>query len=218
MINRDAVIREIYDKKIIAIFRGIAPGQCAAAAKALYEGGITMMEVTFDPEEKDTQYQSTVDGIRSIVQAEGEKVFVGAGTVIHTDQVVLAYNAGAQYIIMPTLDEEIIRLAHELGMVTMPGAFTATEINNAYNAGADFVKVFPASEAGISYFKAIRGPLRHIPLMAVGGVDKKNGKDFLRAGAVGLGIGGNLVDRKLIDSGDYEGLTELARQYVASIQ
>lgn len=217
MINKDAVIKEIYEKKIIAIFRGIDPDKCVAAAEALYQGGITMMEVTFNPKEKHDRYQSTVDSIRRIADAAKGRIFVGAGTVLYAEQVVLAYNAGAQYIITPTLDEQVIRLANELGMVTMPGAYTATEINQAYHAGADFVKVFPASEAGVSYFKAMKGPLGHIPLTAVGGVDIQNGKKFLEAGAVGLGVGGNLVDKKLIDSGEYDKLTELAKRYVESI-
>lgn len=218
MIDREAVIREMKDRKIIAIFRGIDPEKCADAAKALRDGGITMIEVTFNPNEKETQYQSTVNSIRSIIQSGGDRIFVGAGTVISVEQVVLACQAGAQYIITPTFDPEIIRLAGKLGMVTMPGAYTATEIMAAYQAGADFVKVFPASEAGAAYFKAIRGPLCHIPLAAVGGVDMGNAKEFLAAGASCLGIGGNLVDKKLIEKNDYKGLTELAKQYVASIQ
>lgn len=218
MIDRDAVIREMYEKKIIAIFRGIETEKCAAAAKALFDGGVTMMEVTFNPKEKETRYRSTTEGIRSIIQTGGGRIFAGAGTVISLEQVVLAYEAGAQYIITPTFDPDIIRLAKKLGMVTMPGAYTATEIKNAYEAGADFVKIFPAAEAGTSYFKAIRGPLCHIPLAAVGGVDIRNAKAFLEAGAVCLGIGGNLVDKKRIEKNDYMGLTELARQYVASIQ
>lgn len=218
MIDRDAVIREMYEKKIIAIFRGIETEKCAAAAKALFDGGVTMMEVTFNPKEKETCYRSTTEGIRSIIQTGRGRIFAGAGTVISQEQVVLAYEAGAQYIITPTFDPDIIRLAKKLGMVTMPGAYTATEIKNAYEAGADFVKIFPAAEAGTSYFKAVRGPLCHIPLAAVGGVDIRNAKAFLEAGAVCLGIGGNLVDKKRIEKNDYMGLTELARQYVASIQ
>lgn len=218
MMDKEAVFREMCDRKIIAIFRGVEPAKCAAVAEALCDGGITMMEVTFNPKEKEQQYASTIHSIRSIIAAGNGKIFAGAGTVISTEQVVLAYQAGAQYIITPTFDPEIICFAEKLGMVTMPGAYTATEISNAYQAGADVVKIFPASEAGPSYFKAIRGPLCHIPLAAVGGVDIKNAKAFLEAGAVCLGIGGNLVDKKLIDKSDYNGLTELAKQYVASIR
>lgn len=217
MIDKDLIIREIYEKKIVAIFRGIHPGRCSKAAQALYDGGITMMEVTFNQKEADSQYASTLESIRNIAEAGEGKIFVGAGTVMNTKQVVLAYNAGAQYIITPTVDEEVIGLSRDLGMVTMPGAFSATEINNAYKAGADLVKVFPAADMGINYFKSIRGPLGHIPLVAVGGVNINNAKDFLNAGAVALGIGGNLVDKNLIQNEDYAELTKLAQEYVKSI-
>lgn len=217
MIDKNLIINEIYEKKIVAIFRGVHPNKCAEVAKALYDGGITMMEVTFNQKEADDQYSSTLESIRNIAEAGEGKIFVGAGTVMNTKQVVLAYSVGAQYIITPTVDEEVIGLSKDLGMVTMPGAFSATEINNAHKAGADFVKLFPAADIGINYLKSIRGPLGYIPLVAVGGIDISNAKDFLNAGAVALGIGGNLVDKNLIQNEDYLGLTKLAREYVKSI-
>ena len=217
MIDKNLIINEIYEKKIVAIFRGVHPNKCAEVAKALYDGGITMMEVTFNQKEADDQYSSTLESIRNIAEAGEGKILVGAGTVMNTKQVVLAYSVGAQYIITPTVDEEVIGLSKDLGMVTMPGAFSATEINNAHKAGADFVKLFPAADIGINYLKSIRGPLGYIPLVAVGGIDISNAKDFLNAGAVALGIGGNLVDKNLIQNEDYLGLTKLAREYVKSI-
>lgn len=217
MIDKNLIINEIYEKKIVAIFRGVHPNKCAEVAKALYDGGITMMEVTFNQKEADDQYSSTLESIRNIAEAGEGKILVGAGTVMNTKQVVLAYSVGAQYIITPTVDEEVIGLSKDLGMVTMPGAFSATEINNAHKAGADFVKLFPAADIGINYLKSIRGPLGYIPLVAVGGIDISNAKDFLNTGAVALGIGGNLVDKNLIQNEDYLGLTKLAREYVKSI-
>lgn len=218
MPTKAEVCKEVYEKKIIAILRGIDPGKVVQVANALYAGGITMLEVTFNPKEKESQYQSTVTSISRICQECGEQLIVGAGTVLTPEMVVYAHNAGAKFVITPTVSEEVIRLASSLGMMTMPGAYSATEINEAYEYGADFVKVFPASEAGPAYFKAIRGPLGHIPLTAVGGVNEDNAADFLKAGAVGLGIGGNLVDKKLIDSGDFNGITEIARRYVSKIE
>ena len=176
------------------------------------------MEVTFNQKEGDSGYESTVDSIRKIASEANKEILIGAGTVLTEQQVVLASNAGAEFIVTPTTDPAVIRLANSLGMVTMPGAYTPTEINNAYKAGADFVKVFPASEVGCAYFKALHGPLGHIPLTAVGGVTMDNAKAFLAAGAVGLGIGGNLVSRKLIENGDYLGLAELAEKFCESIR
>lgn len=217
MIDKKKIISEIYKRKIIAIFRGIAPQKCVSVAKALYDGGITMMEVTFDQKEADRQYESTLESIRNISEIKPGNILVGAGTVMTTKQVVLAYNAGAQYIITPTLDENVIELAKELGMVTLPGAFTASEVNRAYQAGADLVKIFPLEEVGASYLKALQGPLGHIPMVAVGGVNIHNAKQFIDAGAVALGIGGNLVDKKLIQNDDYTGLTKLAQKYTENI-
>lgn len=212
------VLNEIAARKIVAIFRGIAPERCSDAANALYDGGVTLCEVTFNQKEAAAGFASTVDSIRSILAGAGErKIFVGAGTVLTGEQVVLAYNAGAQFIITPNTDPEVISLANSLGMVTMPGAFTPSEAVVAYRAGADFVKIFPAVIGGPAYIKAICGPLSHIPFTAVGGVDEKNARAFLNAGCVGLGVGGNLVSKKLIEAGAYDELTALARTYVEAI-
>ncbi len=210
--TKKSVIHAIMEKKVIAIFRGIAPEKVPYAADALSCGGVPIMEITFDQKEERAGFRTTIEGIRKLSQM-GRAILVGAGTVLSPQQVVLAYNAGAKFIITPTMDPEVIQLANSLGMVTMPGAYTPTEINNAYKVGADFVKVFPASEAGPSYFKALQGPLGHIRLTAVGGVGLENAADFLKAGAVGLGIGGSLVNRKLIEAGDYAGLRELAGKF-----
>ena len=219
VIGKKEIIEEIKKGKIIAIFRGIDAARCSDAANALYEGGINLCEVTFRRTEKEEGYASTLDGIRNIIAGAGDrKIYVGAGTVLTTDQVALAWSAGAQFIITPNVNPEVIRMANELGMVTMPGGFTPTELETAYEAGADFAKVFPASDMGPGYIKAVRGPLAHIPLLAVGGIDENNGKAFLDAGAVGLGIGGNLVNKKLIEAGEYGKLTELAKTFVRNIR
>ncbi len=218
MPTKEEICKEVYEKKIIAILRGVDPDKVVQTANALYAGGITMLEVTFNPKEKAESFSSTVTSISRICKEASDGIIVGAGTVLTPEMVVLAYNAGAKFVITPTVNEEVIRLAGELGMMTMPGAYTATEINQAYECGADFVKVFPASEAGPAYFKAVRGPLGHVPLTAVGGVNEDNAAEFLKAGAVGLGIGGNLVDKTLINSGDFTGITEIAKRYVDKIK
>lgn len=218
MKNKKEIIREILDKKIVAIFRGIDVEKCSAAANALYDGGISLCEVTFQASEKEEGYVSTLEGIRKILAGAGErKLYVGAGTVLTAEQAELAHEAGAQFIITPNVNVEVIKRANELGMVTIPGGFTPTELELAYEAGADMVKIFPAVGAGPYFFKAVRGPLAHIPMIAVGGIDEKNGEDFLKAGAVGLGIGGNLVNKSLIRENKFDELKKLAAAYVSSI-
>lgn len=219
MTNKEKLIQLVNEKKIVAIFRGIDPEKASNAANALYEGGVCMCEVTFNMKEKADGFKSTLDSVRAIATGRGNRdLHVGVGTVLTTDQVARAYKAGAEFIITPSVNTEVIRCANELGMMTMPGGYTPTELETAWEAGADFVKIFPASEAGGAYFKAVSGPLGHIPLVAVGGVNLDNMKEFLENGAVGFGIGGNLVSKKLINADRYDELTELAKKYVAQTQ
>ena len=139
---------------------------------------------------------------------------VGAGTVTSAALAELAHSAGAQFIVSPDTDPAVIRRTKELGMCAMPGAMTPSEIKTAYEAGADFVKVFPASVLGTEYIRAIRGPLGHIPLLAVGGISEENAAAFLQAGCVGVGVGGKLVNRDWIAAGQWDSITQLARQLV----
>ncbi len=181
-------------------------------AEALRKGGVKFIEVTFN-QTKPTCIEDTAQAIRAIRQRY-EDLYVGAGTVLTEEQVVAAYEAGAQYIITPNTNVSVIKKASKLNMVTISGALTPTEVVMAYEAGATFVKVFPVVGLGVEYIKAIKAPLSHIPIMAVGGVDLSNMEKFYRAGACGFGIGGCMVNKELIDVGDYEGLYKLAKQYV----
>lgn len=210
---RDTIINSVYENKVIAIVRGMEPEDCVGLAKALYAGGIKMMEVTFNQRSTD-HFEATTKAIRAINETMEGKVLVGAGTVLTTEQVDLAKEAGAQYIISPSVDEEVIRYTREQGLVSMPGAMTPSEAVTAYKAGADFVKIFPVGNLGSSYIKAMKAPLSHIPFLAVGGVNEKNVAEFLAAGAVGVGVGGNLVNAQWIKAGNWEALTDLAKQYV----
>ena len=138
----------------------------------------------------------------------------GAGTVTSLEMVELAKNAGARFIVSPDTNEAVIRATAAAGMVSMPGALTPTEIVTAHACGADFVKLFPAATQGIAYLKAITAPLNHIRLLAVGGVTEKNAADFLAAGAVGLGVGGNLVNKSWIASGEFDKITACAKEFI----
>lgn len=211
-VNTD-VLHALEEYKIVAIVRGIRTENMISLADALYEGGIRLMEVTFDHKKKEGIDQ-TIAAIDILNRNRGDRMLIGAGTVLSAREVKQAYDAGAKYIITPNVNEEVIHTAHEFGMPIMCGAFTPTEIEFAYRCGADIVKVFPASLAGIEYIKAVKGPLGHIPMSAVGGVDVGNIADFYRAGATTFGIGGNLVSKSAIEHGDFNEIVETAREFV----
>lgn len=215
--DKKSVIRWIGDKCCIAIVRGIEAESCPKLAEALCDGGITLMEVTFDQKSQDGYWQ-TLEGIRLIQEKMGDRVCVGAGTVMTKEQVSLAREAGASFLISPHVDTQVIRTTVEQEMVSIPGALTPTEIAEAFRAGASFVKIFPAGDMGPSYIKAVKVPLGHIPLMAVGGVNEKNVRDFLEAGVCGVGIGGNLVNRQWIHQGEFEKITLLAKKITSEIR
>ena len=210
---REQLIQKVLDKKIVAIVRGVYGEDCVKLAQALYDGGIELLEVTFDQAKPD-ELTRTSDSIKLLVERLGDKMVFGAGTVTTVEMLELAKNAGAQFIVSPDTNEEVIRATVAAGMVSMPGALTPTEIVTAYRAGADFVKLFPAGTQGTAYFKAVTAPLNHIRMLAVGGVNEKNIADFLAAGAVGAGVGGNLVNKTWIKNGEFDKITAVARELV----
>ncbi len=206
------IIRAIEDYKIIAILRRIYMKDFLQTVDALYKGGIRLMEVTFDQAGGFSE-ETTVEQIKLIKSHYNGQVLAGAGTVMNTRQVRAAYEAGAGYIISPNTSREVIEETVRLGLVSMPGALTPTEIQNAHEWGADFVKVFPADDLGPAYIKGISAPLNHIKLIAVGGISADNLTDYIKAGAVGVGVASSLVNRSLIDSGQFDSLTGLARKF-----
>lgn len=211
---------QIYDMirqtRIVAIVRGL-DGHFTELAQALYDGGIRAMEVTFRLGSPDEFYK-TADSIHEIRAAMDDRMAVGAGTVTSQELVQLAHDAGAQFIVSPDTNIEVIRATKALGMLSMPGAMTPSEMRIAYDAGADFVKVFPAGVLGADYIKAIRGPLGHIPMLAVGGVGEKNVAEFIKAGCVGAGVGGKLVNKEWIEAGAWDKIVALARTLCENAQ
>lgn len=204
-------VRAISDSRVIAVIRGIAPEDAVRTAQALLLGGITCMEFTFatsDPE----SYEDNCRCIRAAAAAFGNGICLGAGTVLDEKLVRLAYDAGAQYIVSPDTNEAVIAETKKLKMASVPGALTPTEIMKAHRAGADFVKLFPAGTLGTEYIKAVRAPLSHVRLLAVGGVDENNTASFLQAGCCGVGIGGNLVRKSWIREGRFDLITETAQK------
>jgi len=198
--------------KIIAIVRGLSSECILRLSNALYEGGIDMIEVTFNQSNPET-WKETADAIHAIDTNMQGRMLAGAGTVVTEKQLRIAVNAGAKYIITPNTNVNLISMVKAEGLCAFPGAMTPSEIVAAYEAGADAVKVFPAGTLGSSYIKAIRAPLNWIPMMAVGGVNEKNTADFLAAGCFGVGVGGNLVNKDWIRAGEWDKITALAREY-----
>jgi 2-dehydro-3-deoxyphosphogluconate aldolase/(4S)-4-hydroxy-2-oxoglutarate aldolase len=204
-------LRTILDTGIVAIVRSDSPDGLVETVRALAAGGVRAIEVTM----------TTPGALAAIAAAAGQaggKFVVGAGSVLDSESARAAILAGAEFLVAPNTDLGTIALAKRYGKVVCPGALTPTEVVTAWQAGADLVKIFPASFAGAAYLRALAGPLPQVRYMPVGGVDLANTADFIRAGAAALGIGGSLVSGKLIAAGQWDRITETARQYVAAVK
>ena len=213
---KNAIIHSIKENKLIAIVRGVEPETCVRIAQALYDGGFRLMEITYDQKHPET-WENTAKTIGAVAEAFAGKMYIGAGTVTCPELVELTHKYGGQFIISPDVYEAVITRTCELGMVSIPGAMTPTEITTAHRAGADFVKLFPAGVLGPDYLKAVKAPISHVDLLVVGGVNEKNVASFLAAGAAGAGIGGNLVNAAWVKANEYEKITETARLLVDSV-
>lgn len=204
--GREHTLGRILDGGLVAVVRSESPEQLAKVVRALAEGGVTAAEITFT-------VPDAVEVIRQVRRELGDAVVLGAGTVLDPETARAALLAGAEYLVAPTVNLDVIRLARRYDKVVMPGAFTPTEVLTAWEAGADVVKVFPADVGGPAYLKALRGPLPQVRLMPTGGVDLTTAEAFLRAGACCLGVGSALVEPKAIAAGDFDRLRSLAAQY-----
>jgi 2-dehydro-3-deoxyphosphogluconate aldolase/(4S)-4-hydroxy-2-oxoglutarate aldolase len=211
VMSREATLRRIMDGGIVAVVRSEFSASLVKVVQALAEGGVGAAEVTFT-------VPDAIEVIRQVRREVGDAIVLGAGTVLDPETARAALLAGAEYIVAPTLNLDVIRLCRRYDKAVMPGAFTPTEILTAWEAGADIVKVFPADVGGSAYLKAIRGPLPQIRLMPTGGVDLTTAENFLKAGACCLGVGGALVDPKAIAAGDFARIRGLAEQYTAIIR
>jgi 2-dehydro-3-deoxyphosphogluconate aldolase/(4S)-4-hydroxy-2-oxoglutarate aldolase len=203
-------LEQIKTHRVVAILRGCDPAHTLPIVEALYAGGIRLLEITLNS-------RDALNSIKETSKEWGDKLLVGAGTVLTPDEAQLAVAAGAKFILSPSLDLPTIQKTKELGALSIPGAFTATEIVTAWRNGAGMVKVFPAS-VGPAYFRDLRGPLPHIPLMPTGGVNLENIRQFQKAGAAAFGIGSALVTLTDQLTPNYlQQLTTTAAAYMASI-
>ena len=214
--THDEVLARIGQEKLVAILRGVPMERVDGVVGALVRGGVRILEFTFDHAEPDYMAANAAK-IRRAVEKFGDQALVGCGTALTVEEVEAACDAGACLAISPHVDLAVIRRARQLGMVSMPGALTPTEIVAAHTMGADIVKLFPAGELGLGYIKAVRGPLAHIPMSAVGGVKPENVDEFLNAGVCGFGVGGQLVLGKAVKSGDDAAIEARAKEFTQAI-
>ena len=215
MIKSD-VIKLIEKEKIIVIVRGVDKDDLIPLAKAMYDGGIRLLELTYSANGSVSDEQ-TAESIKLLSDYFDGKMVIGAGTVLTEKQVELTYKAGGKFIISPDSYDKVINKTVELGLVSIPGALTPTEIQSAHRNGADFIKLFPITDLGVSYFKAVKAPLSHVKFLAVGGINENNMSDYLKAGICGFGIGSNIVDKSLIKEKNFEQITELAKTFLSTI-
>jgi 2-dehydro-3-deoxyphosphogluconate aldolase / (4S)-4-hydroxy-2-oxoglutarate aldolase len=209
--SRDRTLARIFESGIVAVVRADTSEPLVKVAKALAQGGVTAIEVTFT-------VPGAIDVIRQVSHQLGDSIALGAGTVLDAETARAAILAGAEYIVAPTLNHEVIRLCRRYDKAVMPGALTPTEILAAWESGADIVKVFPADVGGPAYLKALRGPLPQIRLMPTGGVDLTTAESFLKAGACCLGVGSALVDPKAVATGDFAQIRDLAARFAAIVR
>src|SRR3954463_13532158 len=209
--SRESTLKRILDGGIVAVVRSESSESLLKVVQALADGGVTAAEITFT-------VPDAVEVIRQVRREIGDTIVLGAGTVLDPETARLALLAGAEYIVAPIVNVEVIRLCRRYDTPVMPGAFTPTEVVTAWEAGADIVKVFPADVGGPAYLKALRGPLPQVRMMPTGGVDLNTAAAFLKAGACCLGVGGSLVEPKAGASGDFGRIRDLAGQFAAIVQ
>jgi 2-dehydro-3-deoxyphosphogluconate aldolase / (4S)-4-hydroxy-2-oxoglutarate aldolase len=212
MRNKAEIISEIERMGVLPVIRAASTDEARGAIEAVRAGGIDVIEVTMT-------VPGALDLIRELSDEYGDEVLIGAGTVLDPETAAACVDAGARFIISPALNLETIAFCREHNVVVMPGALTPTEVVTAWNAGADFVKVFPAGAmGGASYLKSLKAPLPHIKLIPTGGVNLNTAGDFIRAGASAIGVGADLVDLKAVREGRGHEITENAKRYLEIVR
>lgn len=210
-------VKEFSECKIIVICRGIAEEEIVKVATALYDGGIRFMEVPFNQADPGS-FSATACKIKAVKEALGGKMHVGAGTVVTMEQFEIAKQAGAEIIVSPTLEEDVIAATKAAGLISMPGCATPSEMTKAYKLGADLIKLFPASQVNLKTIKEIRVPLNHLPLVCFGGVSADNIQDVLATGVVGVGVASSVLDKQALENKDYGKITALAKALTGQLQ
>lgn len=195
---------------VIAVMRGMKVSTVIQVARSLRAGGVDVLEVTVDA-------PGALTMIEEVTRELGDEALVGAGTVLDAETARACILAGAQFIFTPALNPDVIAMANRYSRPVIPGVMTPTEIMQACTAGAPAVKIFPAGALGPAFIRQVRGPLSHVPLIPTGGVDFRNAGEFIKAGAVAVGVGGALVDLKAVNAGNFDVITERAKKLVAVV-
>jgi 2-dehydro-3-deoxyphosphogluconate aldolase/(4S)-4-hydroxy-2-oxoglutarate aldolase len=209
--NRKEVVSAIIQAGAVAVVRLSDPEKLIKVAEAIYNGGVTGLEITMT-------VPNAIEMIRKVTKEIGETMIVGVGSVLDPETAKRAIDAGAKYVVSPIFKERIIEVAHENGVPAIPGAFSPTEIQMAYEAGAEIIKVFPADVVGMAFFKGVLAPMPYLKLMPTGGVTLTNAGDWLRAGAVAVGVGTALLNKEAIAEENYRVLTENAKKLMGSVR
>lgn len=205
------VVSAIQETGIVAILRGTQKTELLNIANALYDGGIRAIEVTCNT-------QGYLSMIQALTEEMGERMVIGAGTVLSPVTAQMVIDAGAKFVLAPDLNPAVVELVHQNQKLAVPGVTTPTEMLTAFRLGVDIVKLFPAGALGARYLKDVRGPLNNAAVMPVGGITLDNLTEFVHAGAFAFGIGGELVDKKAIASGNYAVLTDKAKAFIETFQ
>ncbi len=202
--SRSSLVERIVEQRAVAVIRADSPDVLGRMIDALLAGGVSALEVTMT-------VPRALDIIEETANRFGDEILLGVGSVLDAETARLAINAGARYVVSPVFKPSIIKMAHRYNLPAMPGCFTPTEILEAHEAGADIVKVFPAGQLGMKYFKAIKAPMPHLQLMPTGGVNLTNAGEWIAAGACAVGVGSALIDKNAIAEGNFAQITENAR-------
>lgn len=212
--TKQQTLTAIKNSGIIAIVRGVEKEHLIPLFNALKNGGVTCAEITFGYYDD----QTTFEQLSEVCKLFSNEMHVGAGTVLDTQKAELAIKAGVEFLVTPTVEKAVIDYCNEHDKIMISGAYTPTEINYAYNAGSHIVKLFPADSLGSKYIKAVKAPLIHIPVICFGGINANNVGEYVRAGAIGAGIGSDLVDLKAIKSGNFESITQKAKALITAVK
>lgn len=209
--TRHEQLQRVLDLGLVAIIRAPSGDQLVEVSEALLAGGIDVIEVTFT-------VPGVLDIIKEVRQKLGNRILLGAGTVLDPETARAAILAGAEFIVTPTVNTEVIKMCHRYDKLVMSGAFTPTEILTAWEAGADIVKVFPADVVGPGYLKTIHGPLPQVRLLPTGGVNLDTLETFIKSGACAVGLGSSLVEKSALEKRDMARIQSLAAAYVEKLQ
>jgi 2-dehydro-3-deoxyphosphogluconate aldolase/(4S)-4-hydroxy-2-oxoglutarate aldolase len=206
-----APLERLLASGIVAVIRAKSGELLVDVAEALLAGGVDAIEVTFT-------VPKAAEVIEKVADKLGDRILLGAGTILDAETAQVAIAAGAQYLVSPTVNLDVIRFCKRHGKLSLPGALTPTEVVSAWEAGADVVKIFPSDVGGAKYLKALKAPLPQIRMMPTGGVTLETAADFLKAGACALGVGGNLVEQSALERRDFARMTSLAQQFVEIVR